>query len=178
MACPMKGRKRSPTEEKRRRGFPGHHPQPNAVLVAGRLAPGERIPPPRHLSPEAKEVWATTVTDLTDTGVLDRSDLQAVAGFAMVLGMVRELNAELQSQAKLDPRGYLMVRTARGTGVNPLIAARRTYLAEARLFAEQLGLTPAARGRLGINRPARREDIDEAIGPPKARLRVMRDDEP
>jgi P27 family predicted phage terminase small subunit len=174
----MKGRKRTPTEEKRRRGFPGHHPQPNAVIVAGRLAPGERVPPPRHLSPEAKQVWATTVRDLTETGVLDRSDLQAVAAFAMVAGVVRELTVELQTQAKLDPRGYLMVKTARGTGVNPLIAMRRSYLAEARLFAEQLGLTPAARGRLGINRPARSEDIDQSIGPAKNRLRLIRDDEP
>ena len=94
--------------------------------------------------------------------------MAVVESLAVFLGRARPARAALAK-----PDADLVTRTARGWEANPLVVIEREALTQVRHLAEQLGLSPVARTRLGMRGPERDMDaeIDAALGP-RARSRV------
>lgn len=176
------GRKPTPTEEKRRNGNPGKRGMPQATLVGGRRVPAR----PPHLSAPMRSAWNVMVEDLEAGGVLDHADGGTIEAAAVFWGRAREARAELTRQAAAYRKGerelpHLMATTARGYTANPLIAIERESWGQFRLIAENLGLSPVARARLGMVRRAQgtptstmAKELDRKLGE-SPKLRVVGD---
>lgn len=167
------GRKPKPTEEKRRTGNPGKRGLPQATLVGGRRRP----PQPPQLSTPMLAAWRLMVDDLEAGGVLDHADAGVLEAAAVFWGRAREARSELRTQAEQHRRGkrelsHLIAETARGYTANPLIAIERESWSQFRMIADNLGLSPSARGRLGMVRRAQgsptggtmRHELEREIG--------------
>ena len=149
------GRKPTPTEVKRRNGNPGKRGLPQATLVGGRRRP----PAPPQLSGPMATAWRYMVDDLEAGDVLDHADGGILEAAAVFWGRAREARSELRRQAEQHRRGrrelsHLLAETARGYTSNPLIAIERESWGQFRLIADNLGLSPNARARLGMVRRA------------------------
>lgn len=162
----MKGRPRKPVEQARREGNPGHRPLPQAFVLGGRERPAE----PPNLSPLQLEAWTTIVDDLEGGGVLDKADAGLIEAAAVFWGRARQARASLARQAiehetgirELDP---LLAYSARGYTKNPLLQVERDSWHEFRLVAENLGLSPGARARLGLGAPGQgRSTVEDRMG--------------
>lgn len=148
-------RRAKPTEEKRRTGNPGKRGLPQATLIGGRRAPAQ----PPQLSGPMATAWKLMAHDLEAGGVLDHADAGILEAAAVFWGRAREARSELRRQSEQHRRGtrelsHLLAETARGYTSNPLIAIERESWGQFRLIADNLGLSPSARGRLGMVRRA------------------------
>lgn len=166
----MRGRKPKPAEERRRDGNASHRPDPDPILVGGRLDEGEAVKAPPNLSRHMRAVWLIVVEDLRNGGLLDRADLVTVEAFAVALGRAREIRAalrlvaaEVRKAVAADEKapaidkalaaggfGHLLADAVRGTQAHPLLSQERGFLTEARQIGEHLGLSAVARTRLGL----------------------------
>lgn len=168
----MKGRPRKPIEEKRREGNPGHRPLGQAFVLGGR----ERPPQPPSLSPRQLEAWTTIIEDLEGGGVLDKADAGLVESAAVFWGRAREAREQLERQAIEHETGirelsHLLAHSARGYTKNPLLQVERDSWHEFRLVAENLGLSPGARSRLGLGAPgAGRSTVEDRMGARRLQL--------
>ena len=132
------GRKPKPTAVKILEGNPGkrklneHEPQPQ------RKAP----PCPKWLEPEAKKEWRRLAKTLEAMGVLTDADMAAFAGYCQAYARWKE------AEERITDRG-LVIRTPSGYPQQvPYISIAQQYLKLMQQFAEQFGLTPAARSRI------------------------------
>lgn len=133
--------------------------------------------------------WKLMVADLEAGGVLDHADAGVLEAAAVFWGRAREARAELRRQAVQHSRrkrelSHLLAETARGYTANPLIAIERESWGQFRLIADNLGLSPNARARLGMVRRAQgtstgatmKTELDRELGDSPKRLRVVGDD--
>lgn len=130
------GRKRKPVELQRREGDPGKRGLPAPLRLGGALAHDP------DLSPIARETWDELVTILVAAGVADAIDRPALE--AMCLQWERGRVA----RQVLEREGYF---TAGSTGQIQEHPALRIEARAHQLFlrfAEQYGLTAAARARI------------------------------
>ena len=178
------GRKPTPTEVKRRNGNPGKRGLPQATLVGGRKRP----PQPPQLSGPMVTAWRLMVADLEAGGILDHADAGIVEAAAVFWGRAREARTELRRQAEQHARGrrelsHLLAETARGYTANPLIAIERESWGQFRLIADNIGLSPNARARLGMVRRAQGaptggtmgHELERELGASPRQLRVVGD---
>lgn len=132
-------RPRDPTRA--RRGT-GHRRDVPAVVPTGPTeiaAPG----PPAGLPPAAADLWHVMIAELWPRGLRD-SDLEGVR--LLVLAAHRNREA-----AALVERDGLVVANAAGSPVaNPAVKIEKDTAATFLRFADQFGLTLAARLRLGL----------------------------
>lgn len=105
----------------------------------------EQIPPcPRQLSATARAAWRTAAAELVQHRVLTSSDLHALEGFATEYAAWREARRHL-----VDPETWV-VQTPTGRDVpSPWITIARDAQRAWIRWAQELGLTPASRVRLG-----------------------------
>ena len=150
------GRKPKPTAVKILEGNPGkrklneHEPQPQ------RKAP----PCPKWLEPEAKKEWRRLAKTLEAMGVLTDADMAAFAGYCQAYARWKE------AEERITDRG-LVIRTPSGYPQQvPYISIAQQYLKLMQQFAEQFGLTPAARSRIiaGNGEGKAVDDLDELLG--------------
>ncbi|MBR1437731.1 MAG: phage terminase small subunit P27 family [Synergistaceae bacterium] len=150
------GRKPKPTAVKILEGNPGkrklneHEPQPQ------RKAP----PCPKWLEPEAKKEWRRLAKTLEAMGVLTEADMAAFAGYCQAYARWKE------AEERITDRG-LVIRTPSGYPQQvPYISIAQQYLKLMQQFAEQFGLTPAARSRIiaGNGEGKAVDDLDELLG--------------
>ena len=150
------GRKPKPTNIKILEGNPGkrklneHEPQPQ------RKAP----PCPKWLEPEAKKEWRRLAKTLEAMGVLTDADMAAFAGYCQAYARWKE------AEERITDRG-LVIRTPSGYPQQvPYISIAQQYLKLMQQFAEQFGLTPAARSRIiaGNGEGKAVDDLDELLG--------------
>ncbi len=164
----MRGRPPTPVEQRRFEGNRGKRPMPQPQLLGGRQVP--KTPP--RLSPEQRRAWRILVADLAESGVLDHADAGVVEAAAVFWGRAREAR-ELLNALPLEDR--LLSETRRGKASNPLLVVERNSWTEFRQVAEHLGLSPAARTRLGLSAAKRdtlARELEREIGTPP-RLRVV-----
>jgi P27 family predicted phage terminase small subunit len=117
------------------------------VLIAGREVPKR----PDWLGPTATRAWDAMLADLTEGRVLDRADSGVLAGAAQLFARAVDAGADI------DKHGLTVSVTRTGRDgasweqplPHPLLAAERAAWREFRMLAEQLGLSPVARARLG-----------------------------
>lgn len=147
---------RKPTRLKILNGSAAHDP--------GRINRREPQPhgrPPRmptDLGPAAREVWRHVIRTMGPTGVITGADADVLRAYCEAVARYR------QAAALLERSGPLVV--AGGTGArrgelvkNPLAQIVRDNALLLRMFARELGLTPAARPSLTSNVPPERDSF-------------------
>ena len=132
------GRKPKPTAIKILEGNPGKR-----KLNENEPKPLKKAPPcPKWLEPEAKKEWRRLAKALEAMGVLTEADMAAFAGYCQSYSRWKE------AEERITDRG-LVIRTPSGYPQQvPYISIAQQYLKLMQQFAEQFGLTPAARSRI------------------------------
>ena len=150
------GRKPKPTNIKILEGNPGKRP-----LNAYEPKPLKKAPPcPKWLEPEAKKEWRRLAKTLEAMGVLTDADMAAFAGYCQAYARWKE------AEERITDRG-LVIRTPSGYPQQvPHISIAQQYLKLMQQFAEQFGLTPAARSRIiaGSGESKAVDDMDALLG--------------
>jgi P27 family predicted phage terminase small subunit len=135
----VKGRKPKPVAQKRAEGNPGkrklHEP-----LVVKPGAPEK----PDDLPPAGSQLWDELVPALTAAGVLEQVDRAAFIALCVQWGRAEQARAVIREQGAfaLGSMGQLVA--------HPAVGLERDAHAMLLRFAEQYGLTAAARARIGV----------------------------
>lgn len=133
-----KGRKPTPTAIKKLEGNPGKRPLNEKEPMPVKKAPSC----PKWLDKEAKREWKRLASKLELMGVLTEVDMAAFAGYCQSYARWKE-NEEFIS------KNGSLVRTPSGYWQQvPQVSIAQQYLKQMGRYAEQFGLTPAARSRI------------------------------
>ena len=138
-----KGRPVDPTRAKRGTGNrpkPGEAKKANTPVVIG--APVQYAPP-ASLPAEVHDVWTAIVQDLGGSNHMRESFVPSLSAYCQAVYL------HAQASANIQQYGVLVKGTA-GPIPNPLIKVQKDAAATMLRYAESLGLTPAARIRLGL----------------------------
>ena len=150
------GRKPKPTAIKILEGNPGKR-----KLNENEPKPLKKAPPcPKWLEPEAKKEWRRLAKALEAMGVLTEADMAAFAGYCQSYARWKE------AEERITDRG-LVIRTPSGYPQQvPYISIAQQYLKLMQQFAEQFGLTSAARSRIiaGNGEGKAVDDMDALLG--------------
>ena len=134
----VRGRKPTPTALKVLEGNPGKRKLNEAEPKPKKKAPAC----PKWLEPEAKKEWRRLAKKMEALGVLTEVDMAAFAGYCQAYARWK------QAEERITDRG-LVIRTPSGYPQQvPYISIAQQYLRLMNQFAEQFGLTPAARSRI------------------------------
>ena len=151
-----RGRKPTPTAIKVLEGNPGKR-----ELNRNEPRPDKKAPPcPKWLVPEAKKEWRRLAKTMEAMGVLTEVDMAAFAGYCQAYARWKE------AEERITDRG-LVIRTPSGYPQQvPYISIAQQYLRLMNQFAEQFGLTPAARSRIiaGNEGGGAPDDMDALLG--------------
>lgn len=133
-----RGRKPTPTAIKELEGNPGKRP-----LNKSEPKPTKKAPPcPKWLEPEAKKEWRRLAKKMEQLGVLTEVDMAAFAGYCQAYARWKEAEEFITQHGSI-------LRTKSGyVQPVPQVSIAQTYLKIMNRFAEQFGLTPAARSRI------------------------------
>ncbi len=133
-----RGRKPTPTAIKELEGNPGKR-----KLNEKEPKPEKKAPScPKWLEEEAKKEWRRLAKKMEAMGVLTEVDMAAFAGYCQAYARWK------QAEERITDRGLVM-RTPSGYAQQvPYISIAQQYLRLMNQFAEQFGLTPAARSRI------------------------------
>ena len=133
-----RGRKPTPTAIKELEGTPGTRP-----LNKNEPKPTKKAPPcPKWLEPEAKKEWRRLAKKMEQLGVLTEVDMAAFAGYCQAYARWKEAEEFITQHGSI-------LRTKSGyVQPVPQVSIAQTYLKIMNRFAEQFGLTPAARSRI------------------------------
>lgn len=115
------------------------------------------IMPPSELDDQAKVEWGRVAHQLLAQGVLTDVDRATLAGYcACYSTFITAEKALAKMSASGGKLGGMVVMTARG-GVtkNPLIRIRQQSMELMLKLASEMGMTPTARTRLGIDASGR-----------------------
>ena len=155
----MKGRPRDPTRARRKTG---NRPLPGELRVvrveAAEVVPDWPPPAPADLPEGARKVWEALIGDLPH--IARTADLEAFRMLCLASHRAR------RAGERIDQLGEL-VRGERGPMVNPLTKLERDATLTFIRLAEQLGLTTAARLRLGVvaaQGATLQQQLDEQLG--------------
>ena len=158
----MRGRKPKPVEQRRLEGGMevSHHPEPEVMLVAGRPA-GELDLPPQELPHDAQEYWTATVTRLVDAGMIDLVDDAALRMLSVQYARWRQAGRVVAQD------GHFALGSIGQLREHPAVKIEREAHGLYLKTAEQFGLTPMARTRLGLAELHRRSlhaEMTDALG--------------
>ena len=153
----MKGRKPKPTALRLVEGNREHRPLNNLEPKPPAIAP--RCP--RHLDRQARKIWRLTTKVMAEMGTLAVSDQAVIAGFCAQYS--RWIKAEERLAASEGPDKEVM-QTVNGHWIqNPWLGiSNRAHDKMVKLAAE-LGLTPTARTRIRLDKPAGRSRAERLL---------------
>lgn len=141
-----KGRPASPTSVKRGTNNKSASTQrrktAEASLVTVQAAP-EQFPPTAVVPAEVHDVWRSVVADLGGANNMRQSFVPAIEAYCLAV------YTHAQAAAQIREYGVL-VKGNNGPMANPMLKVQKDSAASMLRFAETLGLTPAARIRLGL----------------------------
>ena len=134
----QRGRKPKPTALKVLEGNPGGRP-----LNPNEPKPAKKAPRcPAWLEDEAKKEWKRMGKTLEQMGLLTEMDMAAFAGYCQAYARWKEAEEFITQHGSI-------LRTKSGyVQPVPQVSIAQTYLKIMNRFAEQFGLTPAARSRI------------------------------
>lgn len=141
-----KGRPVDPTRAVRKTGnrpLPGEAKKARPVTPILVSPPPEAYPPSSTVPAEVHEVWRAVVTDLGGANNMRSSFLPAIEAYCMAVYIHAQASANIQQFG-------VLVKGNNGPIANPLIKIQKDAAATMLRYAETLGLTPAARIRLGL----------------------------
>lgn len=157
-------------------GLRGPKPLPTAIKLArgtfraDRSASNEIEPAigtpkmPAWLDKTARAEWRRVVPQLEETGVLTRVDGSTLEGYCSNYSAA----VRLQQLADAEP----LIEGLHGKKENPAASAARKHWQLVRQFAAELGLSPAARTRVGAPATSKAAEAEEAAMFGGAPLRV------
>ena len=169
----MRGPKPKPVEQRRLEGGSdvSHRTMPEPLLVAGRPE-HELDEPPRDLPPVARRYWRKTIRRLVEVGMIDLVDEAA-------LRMLASQYARWDAAAKVVNKEGVVSAGYMGQPVeHPAVRVERNATILYLRAAEQFGLTPMARTRLGLAELHRRSlhaEMDRALDAPAIEAEVVVD---
>ena len=132
------------------------------VLLAGRSKPV----PPASLKGEARRVFVSIAK--AGAAIFDAADSSLIEGAAVMTVRARVASADISR------RGVLVVNRHGAEVVNPSVRVERDALTELRLQLSALGMSPAARARLGGLGVEGKSPVEELPGlGDAAKLRVL-----
>jgi len=152
------GRKPKPTALKKLAGNPGKRPLDRAEV---RPRAGVPAMPRRRLSAEGQRLWRRLAPELAELGLMTEVDGPA---FEM---LCVHYSVAVQAARQLREEGLTVMGTT-GERKHPCAQILREASTAFRMYAEQFGLTPAARARLrvdpGEDEPSLQEYLAELLG--------------
>jgi len=158
----MRGRKPKPVEQRRLEGTDvSHRPLPTPLLVAGRPDLQEFAEPPEHLTEMAREFWADIIVQLVQVGMIDRVDRPTIEMICTTWDEYMKADRVVRDQ------GFFAAGPSGTIREHPALKMRRLARAEFFKYAEQYGLTPMARTRLGLAELHARtleQELDSKLG--------------
>lgn len=137
-----------PADPNRARRGTGNRPKPGEAKPAKvapliQVAPVEDYPPTPSVPPETHEVWRAVVRDLGAANNMRSSYIPALEAYCLAVYV------HAQAATNIQQFGVL-VKGNNGPIANPLLKVQKDAAATMLRYAETLGLTPAARIRLGL----------------------------
>lgn len=99
--------------------------------------------PPAWLSKEAKAEWRRVAPILFNRRILTHADLGTLESYCTATGTVRDM------QRRINQDGAI-VSTEKGPKRHPALGVQNAAMMQARLLANELGLTPVSRSRPAI----------------------------
>lgn len=155
-----------PTDPARARRKTGNRPKATdagkTITALPALAVPTVPPLPAHIPTAAKGVWERIVGELTERGLKD-TDLDLAGVLVVALYRHQQASEQIRDLLVADGNGRPMV--------NPLVKVERDQANTIMRVATELGLTPAARLRLGLMQLAGQSilhslntDLDRKIG--------------
>lgn len=144
-----KGRPADPSRAKRGTGNrpkPGEARKVKQELVVPKthqVEQAEAFPPPKTLPDAVHEVWRAAVADLGGANHMRSSYEPVLSAYCQAVYI------HAQAGANIEQYGVL-VKGPNGPIPNPLIKVQKDAAATMLRYAETLGLTPAARVRVGL----------------------------
>ena len=141
MAGGKRGPKRKSAAASRRQGNPGKR----------RRSPAKPGPPagtpdcPDWLPKDARAEWERVVPALSKIGLLSEVDQAALASYCLAVANLRSATEALAASGSTTfttDKGYV--------GKHPAVTVQREAMQTVLKFAQEFGLTPAARDRLDI----------------------------
>jgi P27 family predicted phage terminase small subunit len=163
----MSGPPPVPTNLRILRGNPSKRPLRPELMPD---VPQELPEAPAFLLPAAKAEWERIAVELYRLKLLTTLDVNVLAAYCQSYARWRAAEEELAKMVD-TPTGGLLIRSADGPRVNPLVRIARDAGAAMVAYASQFGLGPAARARVAAG-VAWREGIskfDGLLGPPGGR---------
>ena len=111
--------------------------------IAAEVLPARKYPPSAIVPAEVHEVWDAVIDDLGGSSNLRESYLPQVEAYCLAV------YTHAQAAEGIAKLGVL-VKSGGKTIINPAIKVQKDAAATMLRYAETLGLTPAARIRLGL----------------------------
>lgn len=147
-----RGRPPKPSAQKRLDGNPGkravNHREPK---------PREDAPEcPSHIDAEAAAEWHRLIPELTALGVITIVDKGVLAAYCCAWS--RWVKAELMIQKTSE---VLQSKDGGGLYQNPYLAVANRAMEQMRTFGAAMGLDPASRSRLQIERVSQANEVEE-----------------
>jgi P27 family predicted phage terminase small subunit len=156
----VRGPKPKPVEQRRLEGRDvSKRPMPEPLLVAGRPE-HELDKPPAGLPLEAKRYWRKTVARLVEVGMIDLVDEAALRMLSI------QYARWLKAGEAIAEEGMFTVGSRGQPKEHPAVRVEREATVLYLRTAEQFGLTPMARTRLGLAELHRRSlhaEMDRAL---------------
>ena len=134
----QRGRKPKPTALKELEGNPGKR-----QLNINEPKPLAKAPScPKWLDPEAKKEWKRLSKKMEQIGILTEIDMAAFAGYCQAYARWKAAEEFISKHGSIvkTPSGYWQQV--------PQVSIAQQYMKAMQKFAEQFGLTPAARSRI------------------------------
>lgn len=149
-----KGRKPDPNRAKRGTGNRPQageaktirQPKPKAIVPmegSELVKSADPFPPPATLPDEVHGVWRAAVSDLGGANHMRESFIPALEAYCNAVYVHAQAIANIQQYG-------VLVKGPHGPVTNPLLKVQKDAAASMLRYAETLGLTPAARVRVGL----------------------------
>lgn len=104
--------------------------------------------PPSWLSPAAKAYYRRYGQQLEAAGVITHADRDTLAMYAALLADIAALSRQIHA------KGFQRTLVSEvGEKTNPLVTQYQQSIGRVRMLAQDLGLTPASRGRVQVVAP-------------------------
>jgi len=144
-----------PTKLKELRGNPGRRPLPTNEPTP----PDEKPIAPAWLSEYAKTEWRYIVPKLYDLGLATKIDRAELAAYCEAFAKFREATEALQREGN-----SMVIRTHNGNFVqNPWVSIQNKAAEAMHKHAQQFGMTPSARTRISVDKPAQALTLEEEL---------------
>lgn len=114
------------------------------LVVDNRGDMKEAPEPPEWIGEYAAAEWRRVAPDLVARGRLNEADLGTLESYCIAIGQVKEMQRQIAIEGAVinDPK--------RGPRKHPAVSIRADAMTQARLLANELGLTPVSRQRPGM----------------------------